>query len=128
MRQRSAVTVETDAESLFRALDGRPVEHKGRKWRLVVCGIVSDATQRWIQMRLAGSHECLLTVRLGIAACASDYFESVRAWLDRAGSSDADLAAQVVSYTLLRPQRSSRSELRLVRSKPDPHPHLVVRF
>ena len=88
MLRHSTRTVLPEADSLYQALDDRIVERRGRRWRLNVCGIVSDPSHRWIQVRLAGLTECLLTIRLDVAADAADYYDAVTTWVDQAFASD----------------------------------------
>jgi len=107
MRQRSAVAVPTEDELLFQTLDHRLVKHHGRYWRLSVCGIVSNRGYRWVQMRLAGTPECLLTVRLGITADASEYCAAVAAWLDGSDASDGTVSTSAAFCA--RPTESASS-------------------
>jgi hypothetical protein len=86
-RQR-ALQPTTASDSLYRVLDGHVITRRGRQWRLTVCGIFADSTHRWVQLRLTGTSEYLLTIRLAVTDTGSDYYTAVADWLDRAAHSD----------------------------------------
>jgi hypothetical protein len=111
-RQR-ALQPTTASDSLYRVLDGRVIARRGRQWRLTVCGIFADSTQRWVQLRLTGTSEYLLTIRLAVTAIGSDYYTAVADWLDSAADSDP----AIVSYAVVPGSNSvgSTKPLHLVR-------------
>ena len=94
-RQR-ALQPTTASDALYRVLDGHVIARRGHQWRLTVCGIFADSTHRWVQIRLTGTSEYLLTLRLAVTATGADYHAAVAHWLDSADSDAAIVSCAVV--------------------------------
>src|SRR5262249_4901144 len=77
-------------QEIFEALDELEVSAGGREWRLEVFGVVTDEAATWVQLRLSGCAEHMLTLKLRPADTAQDAIATIVAWLaGRAAATDS---------------------------------------
>jgi hypothetical protein len=68
-------------EYLFDALDGADVSADDHHWRLEVFSVVSDQTSTWVQLRLAGPPDRLVTMKLPPRESAAHAVSVLSSWL-----------------------------------------------
>ena len=72
---------ERKADRLFAALDGSEVLTSGHRFDLEVYSVTDQATGRWVQLGLRGSHEHLVTLRLPKQSGLQEATTALSAWL-----------------------------------------------
>jgi hypothetical protein len=66
---------------VFETLDGTEMFAEGREWRIEVFSVVADQISTWVQLRLGGDPEHMLTVKVPRQQSAAQTIDVLAAWL-----------------------------------------------
>jgi hypothetical protein len=70
-------------QEIFEALDGTEVWAAGREWRIEVFSVLEDSSATWLQVRLSGESEWMLTLKLRRGDTAEKALAILASWLDK---------------------------------------------
>jgi hypothetical protein len=73
---------ESSPTDLLRTLDGHTLASAGDTWEVVISGIHTVGSHRWIQILLDGPTPEHVVVRIADRARSSDALDAIRAWLE----------------------------------------------
>jgi hypothetical protein len=71
-------------QRIFKVLDGVQVCAAGRAWRVEVFGVLADDTAIWVQLRLSGWSEHMVTLKLRADDSADQAVAVIAHWLSHA--------------------------------------------
>jgi hypothetical protein len=84
---------EVHEDDLIYRLDGSSVSNERGSWSITVYCVYTVADQRWLQLGLIGARDYALTLRMSLAAEATEARGAIAEWLRNPVYGDGDIVS-----------------------------------